>query len=144
MIPRQKMKTDPVMTKTKFRLILISSLLCIFISAIFDAYDATSIEISELLSRDVQHWELVISGLLSIVFFVVLIGLLLFKEWARKIYIYSFFPLLLIYLLPSYSWTFMSGFGAIFYELGNILSTLIWGVLVVPSLYQPLFKKNTE
>ncbi|MCH7316235.1 hypothetical protein [Acinetobacter sp. ANC 3882] len=138
------MKTDPVITKTKFRFILIFSLLCIFISAIFDAYDETSIMVNELLATEPQNWEVIISGLLAIGLLIVLIGLLLFKDWARKVYVYSFFPLLLFYLLPSYSWTFMSGLGAIFYELGNILSTLIWGILVVPSLYQPLFKKNTE
>ncbi|ENX44132.1 hypothetical protein [Acinetobacter sp. NIPH 2100] len=138
------MKTDPVITKTKFRFILIFSLLCIFISAIFDAYDETSIMVNELLATEPQNWEVIISGLLAIGLLIVLIGLLLFKDWARKVYVYSFFPLLLFYLLPSYSWTFISGLSAIFYELGNILSTLIWGVLVVPSLYQPLFEKNAE
>lgn len=138
------MKTDPVVTKTKFRFILIFSMLCIFISAIFDAYDETSIMVNELLATEPQNWEVIISGLLAIGLLIVLIGLLLFKDWARKVYVYSFFPLLLFYLLPSYSWTFISGFGAIFYELGNILSTLIWGILVLPSLYQPLFSKNNE
>ncbi|MCH7293410.1 MULTISPECIES: hypothetical protein [Acinetobacter] len=138
------MKTDPVISKTQFRLIFIFSLICIFISSIFDAYNETSIAISDLVSKDPQNWELVISGILMLGFVIVFIGLLLFKQWARKLYVYSFFPLLLIYLLPSYSSTFISGFGAIFYELGNILSTLIWGILMVPSLYQPLFSKNNE
>ncbi|QHH93570.1 hypothetical protein [Acinetobacter proteolyticus] len=138
------MKIDPVISKTRFRLILIFSLLSIFIGAIFDAYDETSIAINELLATEPQKWELVISSILTVGFVIVFIGLLLFKQWARKLYVYSFFPLLLIYLLPSYSSTFISGFGAIFYELGNILSTLIWGILVLPSLYQPLFSKNNE
>lgn len=138
------MKIDPVINKTQFRLIFIFSLLSIFIGAIFDAYDETSIAINELLATEPQKWELVISSILTVGFVIVFIGLLLFKQWARKLYVYSFFPLLLIYLLPSYSSTFISGFGAIFYELGNILSTLIWGILVLPSLYQPLFSKNNE
>jgi hypothetical protein len=102
------MKTDPIITKTKFRLMLISSLFCIFISTIFDAYDETSILINEALSKDPQNWELAITFILSIGLFVVAIGLLLLKEWARKLYVYSFFPLLLIYLLPSFSWIFIS------------------------------------
>jgi hypothetical protein len=138
------MKTDPIITKTKFRLMLIFSLLCIFISAFFDAYNETSISINEALSTDQQNWELVISSILSISVFAALIGLFMFKEWARKLYVYTFFLSLLIYLLPSYSWTFMSGLGAIFYELGGILTTLLWGILVVPSLYQPLFQKNIK
>lgn len=138
------MKTDPIITKTKFRGMLLASLLCVFISTIFDAYDETSILINEALSKDPQNWELAISYILSIGLFVVAIGLLLFKEWARKLYVYSFFPLLLIYLLPSFSWIFISGLGAIFYEISCILSTLILGILIVPSLYQPLFQKNFE
>jgi hypothetical protein len=138
------MKTTPIITKTKFRGMLLASLLCVFLSTIFDAYDETSILINEALSKDPQNWELAITFILSIGLFVVAIGLLLFKEWARKLYVYSFFPLLLIYLLPTYSWTYISGLGAIFYEISCILSTLILGILIVPSLYQPLFKKNIE
>ncbi|ENW96726.1 hypothetical protein [Acinetobacter sp. NIPH 298] len=138
------MKTDPIITKTKFRLMLISSLLFATLSTISDAYDETSISINEALSINPQNWELVIIYILLIGFFAVLIGLFRFKEWARKLYIYGFFPVLLIYLLPSFSWSFMQGIGAIFYELGNIISTLIWGILVVPSLYQPLFQKNVK
>lgn len=138
------MKTDPIITKTKFRGMLLTSLLCVFISTIFDTYDETSILINEALSTDPQNWELAITFILSIGLFVVAIGLLLLKEWARKLYVYSFFPLLLIYLLPTYSWTYISGLGAIFYEISCILSTLILGILIVPSLYQPLFKKNIE
>ncbi|MBH2002529.1 MAG: hypothetical protein I8H98_09740 [Moraxellaceae bacterium] len=138
------MKTAPIITKTKFRLMLISSLFCIFISTIFEAYDETTISINEALSTDPQNWELAITNILFIGMVAVLIGLFAFKEWARKLYVYSFFPILLIYLLPSYSWTYISGLGAIFYEISSILSTLILGILVVPSLYQPLFQKNIE
>jgi len=138
------MKTDPNITKTKFRLLLISSLVFGIIGSIFDAYDETSIWINEVLSINPQNWELVITCILLIGLFAGLIGLFAFKEWARKLYVYSFFPLLLIYLLPSFSWTFMSGFGAIFYELGGILTTMLWGILIVPSLYQPLFQKSIK
>lgn len=138
------MKTDPIITETKFRGMLLASLLCVFISTIFDAYDETSILINEALSKDPQNWELAITSILFIGMVAVLIGLFAFKEWARKLYVYSFFPLLLIYLLPSFSWTYISGLGAIFYEISCILSTLILGILIIPSLYQPLFQKNIE
>jgi hypothetical protein len=138
------MKTAPIITKTKFRGMLISSLICVFISTIFDAYDETTISINEALSTDPQNWELAITSILFIGMVAVLIGLFAFKEWARKLYVYSFFPILLIYLLPSYSWIYISGLGAIFYEISSILSTLVFGILVLPSLYQPLFSKNTE
>ncbi|ENX19602.1 hypothetical protein F892_03775 [Acinetobacter vivianii] len=138
------MKKDPVLTKSKFRLLLIASLLCIFISAILDVYNERSIAVSELLATEPQNWEILLTGLASIIAVIMLAGLFFFKAWARTLYLYSYFPLLLLYLLPSFSWTFISGLGAIFYEMGNIFATLIWGILLLPSLYQPLFSTNSE
>jgi len=135
---------DPVLTKSKFRLLLIASLLCIFISAILDVYDERSIAVSEFLITEPQNWEILLTGLASIIAVIMLAGLFFFKAWARTLYLYSYFPLLLLYLLPSFSWTFISGLGAIFYEMGNIFATLIWGILLLPSLYQPLFSTNSE
>lgn len=138
------MKKDPVLTKSKFRLLLIASLLCIFISAILDVYDERSIAVSEFLTTEPQNWEILLTGLASIIAVIMLAGLFFFKAWARTLYLYSYFPILLLYLLPSFSWTFISGLGAIFYEMGNIFATLIWGILLLPSLYQPLFSTNSE
>ncbi|GAA5632824.1 hypothetical protein Acal02_03482 [Acinetobacter calcoaceticus] len=138
------MKKDPVLNKSKFRLLLIASLLCICVGAILDVYDERSIAVSELLATEPQNWELVISGITAIIAVIMLAGLFFFKAWARTLYLYSYFPLLLLYLLPSFSWTFISGLGAIFYEMGNIFATLIWGILLLPSLYQPLFSTNSE
>jgi hypothetical protein len=138
------MKTDPIITKAKFRLMLISSLLFAILSSVLDAYNDTSIAINEALAIDPQIWELVIISILAPAFFILFIGLFLFKEWARKLYVYSFFPILLTPLLPSLSWTFVSGLSAIFVDLSGILSTLILGILIVPSLYKPLFQKNIK
>jgi hypothetical protein len=135
------MKTDPIITKTKFRLMLTFALLFGVISSVLDAYNDTSIAMNEALAIEPQIWELVIISIFVVGYFAVIIGLFLFKEWARKLYVYSFVPILLIYLLPSFSWTFMSNLGAIFYELSSIFGTLIWGILVMPSLYQPLFQE---
>lgn len=138
------MKKDPVLTKSKFRLLLIASLLFICVGAILDVYDQRSIAVSELLVTEPESWELVISGITAIIAAIILIGLFFFKAWARTLYLYSYFPLLLLYLLPGFSWTFISGLGAIFYEMGNIFATLMWGILLLPSLYQPLFSTNSE
>jgi len=135
---------DPVLNKSKFRLLLIASLLCICVGAILDVYDERSIAVSELLATEPQNWEILLTGLASIIAVIMLAGLFFFKAWARTLYLYSYFPLLLLYLLPSFSWTFISGLGAIFYEMGNIFATLIWGILLLPSLYQHLFSTNSE
>ncbi|ENU93391.1 hypothetical protein F971_01444 [Acinetobacter vivianii] len=95
------MKKDPVLTKSKFRLLLIASLLCIFISAILDVYDERSIAVSEFLTTEPQNWEILLTGLASIIAVIMLAGLFFFKAWARTLYLYSYFPLLLLYLLPS-------------------------------------------
>ena len=84
------MKIEPIITKTKFRLMLIFSLLFAIFSATFDAYDETFISINETLSIDPQNWELAITCLLSIIFLIIFIGLLLFKEW-RGNYIFILF-----------------------------------------------------
>jgi hypothetical protein len=138
------MKKDPVLNKSKFRLLLIASLLCICVGAILDVYDERSLAVSELLATEPQNWEILLMGLASIMAVIMLAGLFFFKAWARTLYLYSYFPLLLLYLLPSFSWTFISGLGAIFYEMGNIFATLIWVILLLPSLYQHLFLTNSE
>lgn len=139
------MKTDPVITKNKFRLGIIFSLIFSILSIIIDLNNEIYWQIDELVYQESPNWEWITAVILGTGLLVVLIGLLMFKYWARNIYVYMFFPCLLIYLLPSLSWTFYSGFAGIFYELSIILSTLIWGILIVPSLYQPLFeKRNSE
>lgn len=133
------MKKDPILSKSKFRLLLSASLLCIGLGTILDAYDQRSIAVAELLATEPQNWEILLSGLAAIIAVIMLAGLFFFKPWARTLYLYSYFPFLLLYLLPAFSWTFISGLGAIFYEMGNIFATLIWGILLLPSLYQSLF-----
>lgn len=133
------MTNDPILSKSKFRLLLIASLLCIGLGTILDAYDQRSIAVAELLATEPQNWEILLSGLAAIIAVIMLAGLFFFKAWARTLYLYSYFPLLLLYLLPGFSWTFISGLSAIFYEMGNIFATLIWGILLLPSLYQSLF-----
>lgn len=138
------MKADLVITKTKFRLMILFVWITAFFCGIFEAYNETSLAIEEVLFQEPQLWEWTIIGSVVILFIIAEVGLLMLKEWARKLYVYGFFPVLLIYFLPSFSWSFMQGIGAIFYDLSNIISTLIWGILVVPSLYQPLFQKNVK
>lgn len=138
------MKNDPVLSKTRFRLLLSASLICVCLGSILDAYDERSIAVAELLATEPQIWEMLVFGLAAIIALIMLAGLFLFKPWARTLYLYSYFAFLLLYLLPTFSWTFMSGLGAILYETGNTFATLIWGILLLPSLYQPLFPTNNE
>ncbi|MEC8885908.1 MAG: hypothetical protein VX875_02135 [Pseudomonadota bacterium] len=91
-----------------------------------------------------QTWESVIVGVVGILFTAILIGLLLLKSWARVLYVYGYFPLLLIYLMPSSAWSFMTGIASIFSETVTTLWALIWDILIMPSLHQPLFSKQNQ
>lgn len=85
------MKTDPMITKTKFRLMIVLSLIFAVIGAIFDAYDETSILINDVLYQEPPIWEIMIAAILLMPSLIGWIGLLFLKEWARKLYVYSFF-----------------------------------------------------
>lgn len=140
------MKNDPILSKTRFILLNIVSLVCAITSAIIDAYNETLIWLNEVLDKEPQMWELVALVIISIyciIILVSLLGVLFLKEWARKIYIYSYFPTFFIFAFPPYiSWQYMSGISASFANLSIALSALVWGILIVPSLYQPLFQSK--
>ena len=90
-----------------------------------------------------QTWKSVIVGVVGILFTAILIGLLLLNSWAKVLYVYGYFPLLLIYLMPSSAWSF-TGITSIFSETVTTLGALIWGILIMPSLHQPLFSKQNQ
>lgn len=137
------MSTDPVITKIKFRMMLVLSLVFIIISTFIDANNETAVWINSILAQKFQAalWENIFVIAFLMLFIITFIGVFLLKEWARKIYIYTFFPSLFVYLVPSLSWVYMSGVAAIFSDLSLVFSSLIWGILVIPSLYQSLFAK---
>ena len=140
------MRVDPTITKSNFIFLLIACLVSATIKIVIDSNDITLDWLNTVLDKEPQLWELIILGFLGIyacVICISFIGLFFFKNWARKIYIYTFFPNFFILILPPYiSWTYMSGLSNAFYDLNTVFLTLVWGILVIPSLYQPIFNKE--
>ncbi|WP_228199594.1 hypothetical protein [Acinetobacter sp. WCHAc010052] len=97
--------------------------------------------LDKTLYRDPQNWEAVIVIPLFIALIAISIGLFRKKEWARKAYIYTFFPTFLIYFMPYMHWIYMSSYAAIFNDLAFVCSGILLMILVTPSLYQPLFQE---
>ena len=80
-------------------------------------------------------------GIAGIIILTITIGLLLKKEWARKAYLYTFFPTFLLYFMPYMHWIYMSSFAAIFNDLAFVSAGILLMILVTPSLYQPIFQE---
>ena len=70
-----------------------------------------------------------------------LIGLLLRKNWARKLYLLNFIFINLSLFLPTASWTYSSPIGTLFFNLGTIISGCLFLIFVIPELYRPIFRK---
>ena len=137
------MKADPVITKAKFRFMLIFFWVFAILSIVIDAFNETYWMIDELLYKEPEVWEATLAVILFVGVIIIYVGLFLFKEWARKLYVYVYFPAFLLYLMPGMGWTYMSNYASMFYDLSLVLSALTLGILLVPSLYQPLFKAKT-
>ncbi|WP_445116957.1 hypothetical protein [Acinetobacter sp. WZC-1] len=100
-------------------------------------------QIDEQLYKVPYTWELFIIAISVFIILAISIGLFQRREWARKAYIYTFFPAFLIYFLPSMHWSYMSSYAAIFENLAFVCSGILLTILVIPSLYQPLFAGNS-
>lgn len=89
-----------------------------------------------------QSLELFIITGATILISIISIGLFLRKNWARKAYLYTFFPAFLIYFLPYMHWIYMSSFAAIFNDLAFVAAGILLTILAIPALYQPLFEEK--
>ncbi|MDV2470540.1 hypothetical protein QR674_16310 [Acinetobacter chinensis] len=137
------MKNSSAVSPTVYYSLIIAPFLFPLIATIIDMFSsAPELELlDKTLYRDPQNWEAVIVILLFIALMAITIGLFRKKEWARKAYIYTFFPTFLIYFMPYMHWIYMSSYAAIFNDLAFVCSGILLMILVTPSLYQPLFQK---
>lgn len=95
--------------------------------------------LDEMLYVEPQMWEISVIMILGTILLIISIGLFMRKEWARKVYIYTFIPSLLVYFMPYMHWFYMSSYAAIFNELAYICSGILLLILILPQLYQPIF-----
>ena len=99
--------------------------------------------LDKTLYRDPQNWELAIISIVGVVLLIITSGLCLRQEWARKAYIYTFFPTFLIYFLPYMHWFYMSSYAAIFNDIAYVCAGILLIILASPALYQSIFTKKS-
>ena len=138
------MKNTPAVSPTVYYSLIIAQFILPVIAAVIDIY-STEPEL-ELLDKTLyinpKTWEFTVMVFAGIVILTITIGLLLKKEWARKAYLFTFFPTFLIYFMPYMHWIYMSSFAAIFNDLAFVCSGILLMILVTPSLYQPIFEHD--
>ena len=138
------MTNNQPITPQAFYTLLIAQFALPFIASCIDTF-SNQPELSLLdktLNPSPQDWEITIVLVFGLGLLMVTIGLFLRKEWARKAYIYLFFPTFLIYFLPYMHWIYSSSYAAIFNDLSFVCSGILLTILTIPSLYQPLFEKK--
>ena len=137
------MKNTPAVSPTVYYSLIIAQFILPIIAACIDMFNVEpELELlDKTLYLEPQSWELTVMGIAGIIILTITIGLLLKKEWARKAYLYTFFPTFLLYFMPYMHWIYMSSFAAIFNDLAFVSAGILLMILVTPSLYQPLFQE---
>jgi len=136
------MKNSPAVSPTVYYSLILAQFILPIIAAIIDVY-STEPELKLLdktLYQDPQTWEFAVMVIVGLILVVITIGLLLKKDWARKAYLYTFFPAFLLYFMPYMHWIYMTSYAAIFNDLAFVCSGILLMILVTPSLYQPIFE----
>lgn len=119
---------------------IIFSFISMFIDSLLDYEE--KIFLDEAFFIEPKMWEIGVCIVALIVFIVILVGLLLRQEWGRKLFIYSYIPSFVLYFLPSGYWVYMSSIASLFYDVANMLLGMLLLILLIPSLYQPIFDKK--
>lgn len=137
------MKNTPAVSPTVYYSLIIAQFILPIIAACIDMFNVEpELELlDKTLYLEPQSWELTVMGFAGIIILTITIGLLLKKEWARKAYLYTFFPTFLLYFMPYMHWIYMSSFAAIFNDLAFVSAGILLMILVTPSLYQPIFQE---
>ncbi len=137
------MKNTPAVSSTVYYSLIIAQFILPIIAACIDMFNIEpELELlDKTLYQEPQSWELSVMGIAGIIILTITIGLLLKKEWARKAYLYTFFPTFLLYFVPYMHWIYMSSFAAIFNDLAFVSAGILLMILVTPSLYQPIFQE---
>ena len=89
-----------------------------------------------------QIWEIAVIGIAGLILLIILIGLFMRKEWARKAYLYTFILSFLVYFMPYMHWFYMSSIAALCSDLAFVCSGMLLMILIFPQLHQPLFSNK--
>lgn len=142
---RTLMKNNATISLPVYYGLIIAQFILPMIATSIDLFStAPELELlDKTLYRDPQNWELAIISIVGVVLLIITIGLCLRQEWARKAYIYTFFPTFLIYFLPYMHWFYMSSYAAIFNDIAYVCAGILLIILASPALYQSIFTKKS-
>ncbi len=100
--------------------------------------------LDQLLYVEISSWLMWLCILVLTVALVNLIGLLLKKEWARKLYILTMIIFPFGYLLDPNPVIYMSQWALVFNDLCYVALGMLFIILLVPNLYEPIFNVKKE
>lgn len=111
-----------------------------FASVFIDIYNnsAELATLDELLYTEVPSWVMPLLIVVVVVALVNTIGLILKKDWARKLYILSIIILPCGYLINLEQWIYMSQLALMFNDFSYIALGMLFMILLVPHLYEPI------
>lgn len=137
-----RMHKSPAISLPVFYSLIIAQFILPLISALVDIFSPQPelTLLDKTLYTEPQALEIFIICGAFIIILVITIGLFFRKNWARKAYLYTFFPTFLLYFLPYMHWIYMSSFAAIFSDLAFVCSGILLTILAIPALYEPLFE----
>lgn len=126
--------------------LIIIPIILFLTSAIVDLwfYGEELLYLDQIFWIEPKQWEWMIYIIAIAVLLTALIGVLLRVEWGRKLFLYSYLLSYLLYFLPSMQWVYMSKLASLFYDAANIFLGMLLLVLLMPSLYQPIFAKKDK
>lgn len=138
-----RMQKSPVITVPIFYSLIAAQFILPIIAVLIDVLNPQPelALLDKMLIIEPQNLEFFIICAAFILVCIITFGLFLRKHWARKAYLYTFFPAFLLYFLPSMHWIYMSSFAAIFNDLAFVCSGILLTILATPILYEPLFKE---
>lgn len=70
-----------------------------------------------------------------------MIGLIMRKDWARKLYILNFFIVQIIFF-PIVGWSYASPIASLFNTLGTMVAGALVLIFIIPDLYKPIFNQD--
>ena len=129
------------MSKNHFRALIVVSLVIGLLSGVYDYIwpDPIADQVFDYIVEiepEIEGTSIILVGVLAFVALTMalisLIGLLLFKSWARHVYAAGFVAAFSLY--PFLGITIYSGFGQVLYDISMVLS----GVLLALMYYSPV------
>lgn len=119
---------------------LISTLLSVGVDLFNDNPKLAMLD--KLLYIEISPWMMSLGILVLVVLMIDMVGLILKKEWARKLYIFTMILSPFGYIIDVHELIYMSNLALMFNDLCYVAQGVLLVILLSPDLYTPIFNKN--